>query len=191
MAKVDTAALGRRHAGASTALAAALGVLILIGPAARGASAAGAKATPKPCPPPAIVTRTLKQTIVKAWSNVVTYSDGQGIDGARRTCTYTTKDGRTISVILSAGAQVLAFVDAEDAASGAQTGYGANSHAQVEVVPVFGKGNDAWAAKNGGSLSALYENHAIVIDAPRTTIAQLVALAKATLGIPNPNQTGV
>jgi hypothetical protein len=168
---------------------AAVGVLALV-------SAAAGQAAKKPpvarlCPLKAIVAATLKQRIVSKTESVVSYSDGQGIDGSRRTCTYLTGRGTTITVILSAGAQVLGFVDAEDAALGINTGYQSRQQRKAEVVPVFGRGNDAWALKGGGSLSALYKTDAIVIDAPHTTVPQLVALAQATLGIPSPNAKGV
>jgi hypothetical protein len=167
----------------------AVGAVLAVGSAAL----AQAKAPPvaKPCPPVKVIESTLAQPISRLSQSNAAYSDGQGVDGARRTCTYITKKGSTIIVMLSAGAQVLGFVDAEDAAFEANTGYQDTQKTTKKLIPVFGSGNDAWAVKGGGSLSALYKTDAIVILAPHTTVKQLKALAQATLGIPSATAKGV
>jgi hypothetical protein len=129
-------------------------------------------------------------------STISTYSDGDArnvqTSGARRTCIYTTDAGKTLTVTLSSGAQVLAFVDAEDAAmSKAGTSYGGGSVVPATVVTAFGPGNDAWAIKGGGSLSALYKSVALVITAPHASVHQLENLASKTLGIPYAVDNGV
>jgi hypothetical protein len=157
--------------------------------------AAARAPAPAACPTSAVVTAKLGHKIVKLSSSIAHFSDGQGVDGARRTCNYTTSDGANVMVQLSTGAQVLAFVDAEDAATDLPTGYQNHSHVTEQIVPVFGLGNDAWALKPAPGqptvLSALYHSRAIVIAAPKTSIGKLAALAKATLGVPTPDQKNV
>jgi hypothetical protein len=172
---------------------------IVVGLLALTASSALGAATKAPappaCPSASLVTAKLNHKIVKHESSLAHFTDGQGVEGARRTCTYTTSQGDSVMVQLSTGAQVLAFVDAEDSATDLPTGYQNHSHVTAQIVPVFGLGNDAWALKPAPGqptvLSALYHTRAIVIAAPKTSIGRLAALAKATLGVPTPDQKNV
>jgi hypothetical protein len=173
-------------------------LLAAAGLAAAGIAAAGAAAKappPPPCPAASLVGAKLQVKVARHASSVVSYSDGQGVEGARRTCSYTTRGEGTVTVQLSSGAQVLAFVDAEDSATDLPTGYQNHSHVTKQIIPVFGLGNDAWAMKavtgEPAVLSALYHTRVIVIAAPTATIGQMEALAKSTLGIPTPDEKNV
>lgn len=151
----------------------------------------GPTPVPPKCPAPSIVAIALKQGIRKQSSTIVAYGDQQGTNGETRTCIYTTAAGRALTVRLSSGAQILAFVDAEDAAeSTAATGYGTGSTVGADVIPVFGTGNDAWAIRNGGTLAALYGQNSILITAPKASVAEMKALATRALGIPSPVDKG-
>lgn len=173
-------------------LASAVSVVAVLSGATAHASATRVASTPPPeCPASSTVAIALKQRIRKLSSSVVPYGDGQGTNGEERTCIYTTVGGTSLTVRLSSGAQILAFVDAEDAAeSTAATGYGRGSTVGAEVIPVFGAGNDAWAIKTGGTLAALYGQNSILITAPKASVAEMKALATRALGIPSPVDKG-
>ena len=154
---------------------------------ALAASAQAASPTAKHCPLNATVAATLKLKVVARAEQFQTFSNGLGVDGSRRTCTYRTAGGASVMVMLTAGSQVLGFVDAHEAAAESNTGYQNKRIRARKVIPVFGRGNDAWAFSDGGTLSALYKQNALVINAPRASVKQLKALAQATLGIPSPS----
>jgi hypothetical protein len=154
---------------------------------ATGASAEASSPVAKHCPLNATVASALKLKVLSQHETYVTFSNGLGLDGSRRTCTYHTAHGTAVTVMLTAGSQVLGFVDAAEAAAESNTGYQNKRTHGREVVPVFGRGNDGWAFADGGTLSALYKKDAIVIQAAHSTVEQLKALAQATLGIPSPN----
>jgi hypothetical protein len=165
------------------ACAGAAGALAL----AATASAQASSPVAKRCPLNATVAATLKLKVLSVKESYVKFSNGPGVEGSRRTCTYQTAKGTPVTVMLTAGSQVLGFVDAQEAASESNTGY-QNTHTHArKVIPVFGRGNDGWAFSDGGTLSALYKSDAIVINVPHASVKQLKALAQATLGIPSPN----
>jgi hypothetical protein len=167
------------------ALALVTAVAVAVGVAASGQAATTPVA--KKCPLSATVAAKLKVKIVARKESYVRFSNGLGVDGSRRTCSYRTADNTSVTVMLTAGAQVLGFVDAQEAAAESNTGYqNRRTHARA-VVPVFGPGNDGWAFANGGTLSALYKTDAIVINAPHASVKRLADLAQATLGIPSPS----
>src|SRR5262249_39764071 len=120
-----------------TAVAVAVGVAV--------SAQAATSPVAKKCPLSTTVAAKLKLKVLGRTQSYVTFSNGLGLDGSRRTCTYRTASGSSVTVILTAGAQVLGFVDAQEAAAESNTGYqNTRTHARA-VVPVFGSGNDGWA----------------------------------------------
>ena len=161
--------------------------------AAVAASGATAAKTPvaKACPSSALIQATLRQKVTGSNQTLTPYTNSVDVHGQIRQCIYKTSLGTTITVAVTSGAQILAFVDAENAAFEANTGYQNSAVLKKHVIPVFGRGNDAWAIKEGGTLAALYQSNSVVITAPYTTVAQLKTLVQAMLGIPTPNAKNV
>ena len=172
--------MNRGASGIACAAAAAVALVVAV-------SAQAASPTARRCPLNATVAATLKLKVVARAEQYQTFSNGLGLDGSRRTCTYRTARGTSVTVMLTAGSQVLGFVDAAEAAAESNTGYQNKRIRARKVIPVFGRGNDGWAFSDGGTLSALYKQNALVINAPRSSVKQLEALAQATLGIPSPS----
>ncbi len=164
-------------------------VVVAAGSLVAGAAAARATASKTPvakaCPSPALIQATLKQTVTGTKETLTPYTNSIDVHGQIRQCIYKTSLGTTITVAVTSGSQILAFVDAENAAFEANTGYQNASVLKKHVIPVFGRGNDAWALKEGGTLAALYQSNSVVITAPYTTVAQLKTLVQAMLGIPS------
>jgi hypothetical protein len=150
-----------------------------------GVALADKKPVAKQCPQKTLVESTLRQKIVKVTQTIANVNDGLGVATQTRTCFYKTNLGTTIQVEITAGAQILAFVDGYEAAVEQNTGYQTGHRIVKHVVPVFGAGNDAWGIKEGGSISALYHTNAVVINAPNTSLKELKTLVQATLGIPS------
>ncbi len=119
-----------------------------------------------------MIQATLKQTVTGTKQTLTPYTNSIDVHGQIRQCIYKTSLGTTITVAVTSGAQILAFVDAENAAFEANTGYQNSQVLKKHVIPVFGQGNDAWAIKEGGTLAALYQSNSVVITAPYTTVAQ-------------------
>ena len=163
--------------------ATAVTITVVVAASAQAATSPVAKR----CPLNATVAAKLKVKVLSRNESYVRFSNGLGLDGSRRTCTYRTASGTSVTVVLTGGAQVLGFVDAQEAAAESNTGYQNKRIRSRAVVPVFGPGNDGWAFAGGGTLSALYKTDAIVINAPHAPIKNLAALAQATLGIPSPS----
>lgn len=161
--------------------------------AAVASTGAVASKTPaaKPCPSRALIEATLKQHVTHLEQTDTPFSNSADVHGNSRSCVYKTSLGTTITVSVTSGAQILGFVDAENAAFEANTGYQNSVVLKKHVIPVFGRGNDAWALKEGGTLAALYQSTAVIVTAPYTTVNELKALVQATLGIPTPNAKNV
>jgi hypothetical protein len=148
----------------TTVIGAALSAVAL------AASSAAASSTtrsitpvPKTCPPASVVAATLKQKIRKVTSVVAS-------TGSKRTCTY--KTSFVVPTTITFGSPVTArtFAASQKAASKG-----------VAVITVHGLGNAAWAVKRGNGLAVLKGTLDIVISAPKTTVAELEALARKIL----------
>ena len=138
------------------------------------------------------MTTTLKQPIDKAVSNLISYGDTAVNRGTRLTCTYTTKAGKNITYTLSSNVtNPIAIVMAEEAGFGKiatfSGGAGFANGQKATVVPAFGPGKIAWSLKQGEILSALYGRTHLLIVAKGASEAELEALAKSTLGVPQAN----
>ncbi len=157
-----------------------------------GSSAADQGALSKRCPTASLVTDTLKQPIDKSVSNLISYGDNAMNRGTRLTCTYTTSAGKTITYTLSSNVtNPIAIVMAEEAGFGKiatfSGGAGIEHVKDSQVVPAFGPAKIAWSLKNGQILSALYGRTHLLIVAKGASEAELEALAKSTLGVPQAN----
>jgi hypothetical protein len=120
---------------------------------------------PRTCPQTALVASKLKQKVEKVSSRLTTSKTG-----TKRTCVYTTTV--IVPTTITFGSPVTAArFDASRKAAGKGT----------TVVTVKGLGNVAWAVKAGNGLSVLKGTLDIVISAPRTTDAELEALARTIL----------
>jgi hypothetical protein len=182
----------RRLAVAGGAIVVVVAVVLagVLGLGGGSSSAQGSLA--KRCPSPSLVTSTLKQPIDKSVSNLISYGDTTVNSGTRLTCTYTTKAGTDITYTLSSNVtNPIAIVMAEEAGFGKiatfSGGAGFAHHQKAQVVPAFGPGKIAWSLKQGEILSALYGRTHLLIVAKGASEAELEALAKSTLGVPQAN----
>jgi hypothetical protein len=162
-------------------IAAALAAGALVPAAAASWSAGRSEALPRSCPPAAVLRAALRQRVTHVSSYVGPISSttlagmGPAPDSAHykktsqreRTCTYSgSLNGPvTISFIAPITAQAFGRAKASLRKSG------------VPVTTVGGIGDTAWAAKGGGLLFVLRGELDLVISAPRTTVADLRALA--------------
>ena len=152
----------RKHAMATAiATAAALSAMVL-GPSQATAST---NPVPKTCPSTSVVAASLKQRVSK-----VTPVASRTATGSKLTCTYTTSFVVPDTITFGSPVTATAFAASQKAA-----GKG------VTVVAVHGLGNAAWAVKAGNGLSVLNGTLDIVISAPKTTDAELEALARKIL----------
>jgi hypothetical protein len=161
-------------------IAAALVAGALVPAAAASRSAARSEALPRACPSAAVLRAALRQrvthvnTYVGPISSTTLAGMGPAPDSAHykktsqreRTCTYRSLTGPvTISFIVPVTAQTFGRAKASLRKSG------------VAVTTVGGIGDTAWAAKAGGLLFVLRGSLDLVISAPRTSVADLKALA--------------
>jgi hypothetical protein len=145
----------------------AVGVAFLVVLGASSASSAARLGTPVPktCPSTSVVAATLKQKVSKVASAFTSSSTG-----SKRTCTYTTSFVVPTTITFGSPVTAAAFAASQKAASKG-----------VPVVTVHGLGNAAWAVKAGNGLAVLKGTLDIVISAPKTTDAELEALARKIL----------
>lgn len=137
-----------------------------------GASSAAASSTqrastpvPKTCPSTSIVAAALKQKVSK-----VTSVAASTATGSKRTCTYKTSFVVPTTITFGSPVTTAAFAASQKAASKG-----------VAVVTEHGLGNAAWAVRAGNGLAVLVGTLDIVISAPKTTDAELEALARKIL----------
>jgi hypothetical protein len=135
--------------------------------AVSGASFAARSASPVPktCPSTSVVAATLKEKVSKVASAFTS-----GSTGSKRTCTYTTAFVVPTRITFGSPVTAAAFAASQKAASKG-----------VPVVTVHGLGDAAWAVKAGNGLAVLKGTLDIVISAPKTTDAELEALARKIL----------
>jgi carbohydrate-binding DOMON domain-containing protein len=176
---VNTSTAARPAARLTTALTVALVAAALV--AAPGPASPAAGGIPRTCPAASVLKAKLRQNVTHVTSYAGPISSttlagmGPAPDAAHykstsqteRTCTYAGSATGRITISFVAPMTTKAFVRSRTSLR----------KSGVAVAVVKGVGDTAWAARTGGLLFVLKGSLDVIISAPRTSMADLKALA--------------